>query len=81
MRFSAGTIDTGVSKLEVVTMMSHLMEPKRDITVAGGGKCLAQWNGDKIEKLGAAQFVRRGQPTLLVELAKAKKGNWAQNCE
>ena len=38
---SKWTPDPGVSNLEVVTTVSHLMEQKQNITMAGGGKYLA----------------------------------------
>ena len=40
--------DLGVSKLEVVTMVSHLMERKCDIAISGDSKYLAWSNKEKI---------------------------------
>ena len=53
--------EPGLSKVEVVMMVSHLMEHKRDIAILGGSKYLARWNNDKIGKLKSAQPVRKQQ--------------------
>ena len=34
--------DPGVLKVETVATVSHLMEPKRDIVISGGGHYIAQ---------------------------------------
>ena len=52
------TPDPGVSKVEE-TMMSHLMEQKRDIAITGGVKYLAWKNEGRIGKLGVEQFLRK----------------------
>ena len=44
--------------MEVVTTVSHLIEWKYDIVIAGKGKYLARWNKEKTGKLGAAQFAK-----------------------
>ena len=46
--------DPSVSKVEVVLKVSHLMERKHDISIAGGGKYLDRRNEEEIGKVGAA---------------------------
>ena len=46
--------EPGVSKVEVVTTVSHLMEWKHDIVIPGGGEYLTRRNEEKIWKLGEA---------------------------
>ena len=53
--------EPGLSKVEEVMTVSHLMEWKLYIAIAGGGKYLAWRNKDKIGNLGASQFVRKQQ--------------------
>ena len=51
------TTEPGVSKVEVVTTVYHMVEWKHNIVIVGEGKCISLRNEEKMGKLGSAQFL------------------------